>query len=280
MLSIKHILNKYTQQLAKDSSSARLDCELLLCHVLQCERAYLYAHDDIDLNAEQLQTFQQLFERRTEQEPIAYILGQQEFWSLPLDVTPDVLIPRPETECLVEWILQTLPADKPCKIADLGAGSGAIAIALAHERPHWQLVATDKQLATLAVAKRNAEKFNLTNIVFLQSDWCAQLPKTDYEVIVSNPPYVEENDLHLKNLQHEPTSALVAEQNGFKDLQTIMEQAQNYLCANGCLVLEHGYQQQNQLIDILKQQQYQNIAGHLDLANNPRFITCRKSSAR
>lgn len=251
----------------------RLEAELLLAWVLNKPRSYLYAHPEQTLTPDQQAYLQTLVKRRQQGEPIAYICQQKEFWSLPLWITPATLIPRPETEHLVEWVLATLPADLPLTIADLGTGSGAIALALAKERKTWQIVATDQSAAALQVAKINADNLGITHVAFYLGNWCQALPQQKYAAIVSNPPYIAAEDMHLNqgDLRFEPKSALVAEEEGLKDLKTIIHQAIDYLHPSGWLALEHGYAQGNAVRDLLYQMNFLQIKTYPDFAGQDRF---------
>jgi release factor glutamine methyltransferase len=205
---------------------------------------------------------------------MAYILEQKEFWSLELTVSKDTLIPRPETEHLIEWVLDNLPHDD-MTIADLGTGSGAIAIALAHERPTWTIHATDSSLAALAIAIKNSQQHKLSNIEFYNGHWCEALPHQQYAAIISNPPYIAEDDHHLGKLTFEPYTALVAKDNGFADFKIIINQAKNYLRSQGILVLERGYDQASMLTQLLNQAGFQEVNSYCDLAKKIRFIIGR-----
>jgi release factor glutamine methyltransferase len=252
------------------SENPHLDAELLLSHTLKKPRSYLFAWPEYQLTAEQHQQFQQLLARRLKGEPIAYILGEKEFWSLALEVTPDTLIPRPDTELLVELVLQTLPTTTTQTIADLGTGSGAIALAVAKERSHWQVIATDKYPATLAVAKRNADQLALSNIRFYIGHWCDALPAIRANAIVSNPPYIAADDRHLADLSFEPKHALIADENGLRDLNDIVDHAQKYLVTGGWLFLEHGFEQALFVQARMLQAGYKNISICRDLNGHPR----------
>jgi len=222
-LKIHHCL-----QQAQKLLNSRLETELLLAHVLQVSRTHLLAWPDQILTPEQQQQFQQLLQRRLQGESIAHIVGEKEFWSLTLTVSPDTLIPRPETELLVETALEKLPANILQNIADLGTGSGAIALALAKERPHWQITATDIDSAALKIAQYNAKKLALKNITFHQGNWFKALPANrQFHAIISNPPYIAENDPHLDpaSLAFEPKHALISDNNGLHDLYLIIAQA-------------------------------------------------------
>ncbi|CAN5413282.1 peptide chain release factor N(5)-glutamine methyltransferase [soil metagenome] len=267
--TISSLLQQASQQLPQ-SETAALDIELLLQHILAKSRSYLYTHPQQNLTEQQWNEFQSILLRRQQGEPIAYILGTQEFWSLELVVTSDTLIPRPETELLVELCLQKL-VNAPLNIADLGTGSGTIALALAKERPQWQILATDKSSAALQVAAANAKRLELDNINFIVSDWCLSLPHNKkFAAIVSNPPYIASDDPHLKDLYYEPQEALVSGKDGMVALNSIVQQAVNYLLPGGLLLLEHGY---NQATAVQKQMQntgYKHIESLADLAGNMR----------
>lgn len=253
------------------SDTARLDAELLLSHVLGCSRSKLLIDSEKAISEPQKTKFLELIDRRSKGEPIAYLIGQREFWSLSLDITPDVLIPRPETELLVELALEK----EVTKIADLGTGSGAIALAIAHERPHWQIIATDISEKALTVAKNNAKQLEISNIEFRLGDWTQALHHEKFDLIVSNPPYIPENDSHLKqgDLLFEPQKALVSGRDGLQDLKKIIEQARNYLSSEGWLMVEHGYDQSEVVRDIFKQYGYKNVHQHMDLSGIIRVTT-------
>jgi release factor glutamine methyltransferase len=245
----------------KEMESAQIDAEILLCHILKKTRSYLYAHGEIQLTPLQLMEYQHFISKKIAGMPTAYLIGKREFWSLDLRVTPDTLIPRPETEYLVEAVLKHL-ADKPnASLLDLGTGSGAIALALASEQPGWQILATDKSEAALAVAKENASALKLNNVSFLQSDWFSNLPNKQFDAILSNPPYIAKHDSHLQQngLPFEPQEALVASQDGLADLFHLIEHAPDYLKPGGALFLEHGYDQASRLKQQFIQCGYQQI---------------------
>ena len=187
----------------------------------------------------------------------------------------DVLVPRPETEHLVEWVLENFSTETPRKIVDLGTGSGAIALALALERPLWQIEAVDQSLAALNVAQKNAAHHQLTAVKFYPSDWCIGLASKDYSLILSNPPYIAANDPHLLKLSHEPQRALSSGTDGLDAIRFIISQAPEYLATGGYLALEHGYDQKDAIIHLLQDRGYDDIQSHLDLAEHPRFITAR-----
>jgi release factor glutamine methyltransferase len=256
------------------SPSAYLDTELLFAHVLGLTRAQLHSqHPDRLLTSLQQQQIKQLIARRQSGEPIAYLLGRQEFWSLSFEVTPQVLIPRPETELLVQQVLDTFNRE-PRKIVDLGTGSAAISIALALARPSWQFIATDSSASALQVAARNLRRYHIKTIELRQGDWCqALLVNEKFDVILSNPPYLALDDAHLQTesaLAYEPKNALISEKNGLNDLEMIIQQAGNYLHESGILFLEHGYQQASFVKNFFLKYGYQEVKNYKDLAGHQR----------
>lgn len=276
--SVRVLLTWAIQLLQQSSDTPHLDAELLLAHVLGLTRAQLIVRLDESIKVSSAQNFQQLIMRRKAGEPIAYILGQREFWSLNLEVTPATLIPRPETELLVERALQKFPADEAIRVADLGTGSGAIALAIAHERPCWSLVATDRSAAALAVAKHNAERLAIHNITFREGNWCDALSFGEsFHIIISNPPYIAKGDPHLQQneLCFEPREALVASKNGLHDLHLIVEQAIHHLLPGGWLMLEHGYEQKKILTDFLLSYGYVEIENYADFSGIFRVCAAR-----
>lgn len=261
MIEIRRALTDAMQRLSPLTPDARADTETLLSHVLGKNRAYLYAHPEKTLSASHAAAFEQLVLARIKGMPVAYLLGYRDFWSLSLKVTPDTLIPRHETERLVELALELLPEQTPKRILDLGTGSGAIALALAIERPHWEIDAVDYSLDALAVAQDNAKTHHIHNVRFIHSNWFAALGNTRYHAILANPPYIHPNDPHLKqgDLRFEPQSALVSGQDGLADLQYIILHSKEYLLPEGLLLLEHGFEQKNQINAILNGLNYKNI---------------------
>ena len=270
--SIQQGLQQATAQLQGLDTTANLDAELLLAHVLQKPRSYLYAYPEQYLSNEQVDTFQQLLQQRINGMSISYLLGYQEFWSLTLQVNQHTLIPRPETEQLVELALRYLDQQQPLHIADLGTGSGAIACALASECPNWHITATDNHPATLAVAQSNAKRLQLSNITFCLGDWCAALaPKQTFAAILSNPPYLGNDDQHLTQLRYEPREALVANHHGLAALQSIIKQASTHLLKQGWLMLEHGCTQATDIHEQFTQQNYKQVTHFEDLAGLSRI---------
>ncbi|BBT70670.1 release factor glutamine methyltransferase [Klebsiella sp. WP8-S18-ESBL-06] len=224
--------------------SPRRDAEILLGHVTGKSRTQILAFDETTLSAAQAETLTQLLARRQNGEPIAHLVGSREFWSLPLFVSPATLIPRPDTECLVEQALARLP-QRPCRILDLGTGTGAVALALASERPDCQLTAVDYIADAAALAQRNADHLGITNVTIMQSDWFSALSPQRFAMIVSNPPYIDEQDEHLSqgDVRFEPKTALVAGDSGLADLAHIVNQGRDWLEPGGYMLLEHGWRQ-------------------------------------
>ncbi|CAG1772556.1 partial cobalt-precorrin-6B (C15)-methyltransferase, partial [uncultured bacterium] len=242
-MMIKAVLQQARQQLAGNlpPEEAAMEAQLLLRHALgNVTRAWLIAHDEQALTPTQAATFDNLIARRAQGEPVAYLLGQREFFGHALKVTPDVLIPRPDTETLVEAALEKIPAQRPCQILDLGTGSGAIAIAIALARPQAQVTAVDRSAAAIAIARENASLLGATNLALLQSDWMAGLGEARFDLIVSNPPYISEQDAHLSqgDLRFEPRRALASGQDGLNDIRAIHPQAPAQRAAGGWLMFE------------------------------------------
>lgn len=244
--SIETLLSHATHQLRQSGSqSPQLDAAVLLCYVLEKPRSYLLTWPERTLTPLQFDSFTQLLARRCSGEPVAYITGTREFWSLPLNVAPSTLIPRPDTERLVELALEKASEIKG-NILDLGTGTGAIALALASELPQTHVTGVDLQADAVLLAKTNAVQLAINNCQFIQSSWFdALVHGTKFAVIVSNPPYIDENDPHLTqgDVRYEPITALVADENGLADIRHIANYAREYLLDGGWLLLEHGYEQ-------------------------------------
>ncbi|MBP0998708.1 peptide chain release factor N(5)-glutamine methyltransferase [Serratia fonticola] len=259
------------------SDSAKRDAEILLGFVTGRARTYLLAFGETPLTAEQAEKLTVLLARRERGEPVAYLVGEREFWSLPLSVSPATLIPRPDTECLVELALERLPAT-PCAILDLGTGTGAIALALASERPDCQLTGIDLQPEAVALAQHNAQKLAINNARFLQGSWFTPLAGQKFALIASNPPYIDEADPHLAqgDVRFEPGSALVAADQGLADLAAIVQQAADYLEPQGWLLLEHGWQQGENIRTLLNAEGFIAVATHRDYGGNDRVTLGQK----
>jgi release factor glutamine methyltransferase len=270
---IKDLLNHASKDLNAITATPRLDAELLLAHVLQKNRSYLHSHGDQELSSEIIAAFLELKQQRLTGKPIAYILKYKEFWSLNLEINEHVLIPRPETELLVELALNMLPANEYLKVADLGTGSGAIALAIAKERPNWLITAVDISNEALLIAQKNAHSLKLTNVQFILSNWCLNLSEYKFDAIISNPPYIAENDPHLQgSIKFEPHLALVAKNNGIDAIDIIIKQAKSRLNSNGLLILEHGCEQGKAIETLLATNGYQHITQHQDLAGLDRAL--------
>ena len=249
-LSIAELVAAGREQLANCSDSAKLDAQVLLSFVLDKPTSYLLAWPEKLVSAEIVERFIELVERRLQGEPIAYIVGEREFWSLPLKVSPATLIPRPDTEVLVELVLDHYSvkssAHSNLRCLDLGTGTGAIALALASEQPNWRVEAIDFNPDAVLLAQSNAKNLAIANVEIYQSDWFSAVNSAKvFDVIVSNPPYIDQDDPHLSqgDVVFEPNSALVAADNGLADIRHIATQAKSYLIAGGRLYIEHGYQQ-------------------------------------
>lgn len=255
-----------------DSPSGKLDAEWLLAAALEKPKSYLRTWADSEVPPEAQGRFQGYLKRRRAGEPVAYILGRQGFWSLDLEVEPNTLIPRPDTELLVETALQLLPAT-PVQVLDLGTGTGAVALALASERRDWKLVGVDRIDAAVALAARNAQRLGIDNARFLQSDWFSALPSSRYSLILSNPPYIRADDPHLEqgDLRFEPSSALVAGSDGLDDIRLIVAQAPGYLDASGWLLLEHGYDQAVAVRKLLEDSGFVGVHSRTDLGGHERI---------
>jgi release factor glutamine methyltransferase len=256
--------------LSPHSDSPQLDAELLLACVLKRPRSWLNAHAEQSIEPQLMRQYQSLLLRRARGEPVAYLTGEREFWSLPLTVTADVLVPRPETELAVERCLALLGDDVAVEVADLGTGSGAIAIALASERMHWKVIATDCSAAALQVARANAARHGLHSIQFLQGNWFEPLSGHRFDLIVSNPPYVAAGDPALHALRFEPAIALSPGGSGLEDLQAIVQGAPAHLRRGAWLVLEHGTGQAHALAQILIAAGYACVRCYSDLAGHER----------
>ncbi len=257
---------------AKELNIDLLDAQLFLMHILNCSRAHLLSHPEQILSSDEAHQFDAMLKRRAQGEPVAYILGKKSFWDLDLMVNSHVLVPRPETEMLVEWVLNNFNSYDDRLIADLGTGSGAIALSLAKAKPHWRLVATDFSSEALEVAKQNAAFYQLKNIEFYEGSWCQALLPVQFDVIISNPPYIDEQDVYLQgDIRFEPRNALVANDEGFADLVQIAKEARDYLKPSGYLVLEHGWAQAKRLQDELVAIGYDAIQTVKDLAGHDRM---------
>lgn len=270
MATVRDILRQGAQCLR--GADARREAVLLLRNVLGISDAWLVAHADEVVDAAHAAAFDALMERRARGEPIAYIIGTRGFHDLELEVSPDVLIPRPETELLVGLALHRIPAGIECNVADLGTGSGAIALAIAKARPHARVVATDASKAALAVARRNTMRNGVANVAFAQGNWCAALGGARFDVIVSNPPYIAEGDPHLRegDLRFEPPRALASGQDGLDAIRTIIRDVPAHLAPGGWLLFEHGFDQGVTVRDLLATHGYTEAFIERDLEGRDR----------
>ncbi len=255
-----------------DSPSARLDAELLLAAALGKPRSFLHTWPERVVSGEAAELYASYLARRRNGEPVAYILGRQGFWSLDLEVAPHTLIPRPDTELLVETALALVPA-APARVLDLGTGSGAIVLALACERPLWRLIGVDRIDAAVALAERNRVRLQLDNVEFRESHWFSTLGAERFDLIVSNPPYIAARDPHLEegDVRFEPSSALVSGADGLDDIRLIVSEAPAHLNAGGWLLLEHGYDQAAAVRELLARQGFEAVESRRDLGGHERI---------
>jgi release factor glutamine methyltransferase len=278
MPTIKTLLANASNTLSSHSDSSLLDAEVLLGFVLGKPRTYLRAWCHNTLTDQQITAFNALIQQREQGTPIAYLTGTREFWSRDFNITSDVLIPRPDTELLIELSLELIPKNEAVKLIDLGTGSGIIAVTLAAERPNAQVIAVDASLAALNVAKHNAQQHQLTNIEFYQSDWFTNVSDEQFDLVISNPPYIDPDDEHLQqgDVRFEPKSALIADNKGLSDIEIIADKARRYLKPAGHLFIEHGYNQAEQVQAIFNVLAYDKVQSYRDLSGQPRVTYGRK----
>ncbi|VAW51490.1 Peptide chain release factor N(5)-glutamine methyltransferase [hydrothermal vent metagenome] len=269
-MNIQQALEQADYELCNASPSATLDAQVLLTHVLHCNTAHLLAWPEKELNKKQTSNFLSLVKQRQSGKPVAYLTGFREFWSLNFLVNDSTLIPRPETETLIEFVLNKFTDKKSFKLIDMGTGTGAIAISIGKEKPDWIITASDVSTDALELAKKNAKHHHTNNIAFTQSNWFENINTTDFDIIISNPPYIAENDPHLKqgDVRFEPQSALTSGKTGMDDIHHLCQHAKDYLASGGWLIVEHGYNQ-NQLVancfaenDFTQIKQSQDLSGH------------------
>ena len=291
-MNIQQALQYAAQSFAETNPSANLDAQVLLSHILTCNSAHLIAWPEKELNEQQLEKFKHAIKQRQQGIPIAHLTGQREFWSLNFKVNDSTLIPRPETETLVEFILDTFGEKENLAILDMGTGTGAIAISLAKEKPNWKITASDISSAALTLAKENSEVLNTKNITFIQSDWFKNIKHrgiderqdespfdgnsfdtTPFDIIVSNPPYIASDDPHLAegDVRFEPETALISGITGMDDIEHLCSQAKNYLSPSGWLIVEHGYNQKTLAAECFARNGYKNISQKSDLAGHCRM---------
>ena len=279
-MNIHAVLHEATIALkaSNNCDEEKLEAQLLLERVLTVNHAWLITHADDKINSETHQQFEALIQRRISGEPIAHILGEREFYGLAFKVTPDTLIPRPDTETLVEAALAKISPSETTRILDLGTGSGAIALAIAKHRPNANVIAVDASQAALSVAQENAKALNIHNVQFLLSDWFSTLTNQHFDVIVSNPPYIEQDDGHLKqgDLRFEPISALASGEDGLDDIRQIILDAFAHLKPKGWLMFEHGYNQAKSVSVLLASAHFSSIETLKDLGSNDRVTFGQK----
>jgi release factor glutamine methyltransferase len=244
------------------------EARILLAHAMNRDRAWLAAHGEVPLTRDQALTFDALARRRRAGEPVAYLTGRREFFGLDLEITQDVLIPRPETELLVELALTWLGKDTPARVLDLGSGSGAVALAIASQRPRSEVLGADVSAAAVALARRNAERLGTANARFIESDWFAAIPPERFALVVANPPYVAEEDSHLGrgDVRYEPAAALVSGSDGLDAIRAIVAGASGFLAPGGALGLEHGHDQAAAAQGLLRDSGFRGVASARDLA--------------
>jgi release factor glutamine methyltransferase len=269
------------RELQSVSDSARLDLELLLCKALAKPRSFLYTWPEKSLSEAELASFSALLERRKQGEPIAYLLGEREFWSLNLRINESTLIPRPETELLVETALARTP-ESTIRVLDLGTGTGAIALALASERPNWKVMAVDSSPAAVNLAIENARQLGSKNVQITRSDWFQNLGGEVFDLIVTNPPYIDETDPHLNqgDVRFEPRSALVAARHGLADIEHIVDVARRHLNSGGWLMIEHGFEQGESVRCIFTEAGYSQVETRKDFGGRDRLTLGQKAGER
>ena len=272
-MNIQQALQYAVQNISNTSPSANLDAQILLSYILNCNRAHLIAWPEKELSLQQIDSFQELIKQRQQGSPVAHLTGQREFWSLNFKVNNSTLIPRPETETLIEFILDKFGEKKELTVLDMGTGTGAIAITLSSEKPDWKITASDISTAAITLAKENSIILNTKNITFLQSDWFTKIPQQTFDLIVSNPPYISIDDPHLAegDIRFEPKSALTSGKTGMDDIEHLCSQAKNYLAKDGWLIVEHGYNQKSVVADCFTRNEYKNVSQRNDLAGHCRM---------
>jgi len=273
-ITIQAAIRKAEQLLGPIHESARIDAEVLLAHGINQSRTYLHTWPEHQLTPEQSEYYSVLIQRRAAGEPVAYLTGIREFWSLPLTVTNATLVPRPETELLVEHALRHIATDSVYRIADLGTGCGAIALAIACERPTTHIVATDIDISALEIAQTNAKNLGIGNIEFRQGNWLEPLKDEYFNIIVSNPPYIREGDpcIQRKYLCFEPKDALISGKEGLEAIKIIISQSKSRLLNHGWLLVEHGHDQQDSVLELFTREGFLHIAGITDISGHGRIV--------
>tara|TARA_B100000925_G_scaffold286376_1_gene263974 strand:- start:149 stop:985 length:837 start_codon:yes stop_codon:yes gene_type:complete len=274
-MRLDNVIKNAVPRLLGFSNSALLDVEILLSDTIDASRSYLIAHPEFELDERAIRLFEEKLQRRINGEPISYITGTREFWSRNFLVNSATLVPRPETELLVELALQKIPFNSEWKILDLGTGTGVIGISIASERLKCQVIATDICPDALIIAKKNRERANLSNIKFLVGSWSKPVENMSFNLIVSNPPYLPEDDKALEKLQHEPKKALISGSDGLDDIRILAKECSNLLTQNGWLLVEHGAYQEESVKNILINESWREISCHNDLAGYPRVTVAQ-----
>jgi release factor glutamine methyltransferase len=277
-MNIQQALLQARQNLADSSPTARLDAQVLLSHILQCNTAHLLAWPEKKLNQEQLTNYQHLIQQRQQGVPVAHLTGSREFWSLNFSVNDSTLIPRPETETLVEFILDKFNDREKIKLLDMGTGTGAIAISIATEKPGWEIFASELSADALKLARHNSNNHQSSNITFIHSDWFNNIKHKDFDIIVSNPPYIANDDPHLLagDVRFEPQSALSAGAAGMDDIEYLCRHAKKHLKKNAWLIVEHGYNQKQLVSDCFAENGFTRIEQKQDLSGHTRMTAGKK----
>ena len=275
--TIEQAIKDATERLRAVTDAPRLEAELLLARAIDMPRSFLFAHPEDELDADSLQRLGDTVARREAGEPMAYITGIKEFWSMELAVSPATLVPRPETELLVDVALRDIPRNAEWQILDLGTGSGAVAIAIGRERPSCYITATDISTDALAAARENANRNSVGNIEFLEGNWIGPVAERRFEVIVSNPPYVRDDDEALAKLQAEPMLALKAGAQGLDAIEILARGCPAIITSGGLLVIEHGAEQEEAVAALLKAHGWANIRCYRDYSGLPRVTSANNS---
>lgn len=272
-MNIQQALQQASLNLSETSATATLDAQVLLTYVLQCNTAHLAAWPEKKLSNEQAAQFLNLIQLRSKGSPVAHLTQQREFWSLNFSVNSSTLIPRPETETLVEYILSSFDTKRQLTVLDMGTGTGAIAISIASEKPTWEIIACELSDDALALAKFNSDSHLTDNVTFIQSNWFTNISRYDFDVIVSNPPYIAEDDPHLLqgDVRFEPRSALTSGKTGMDAIEQICAQARNHLKNDGVLIIEHGYNQQHLVAECFIKHGFSAVEQKRDLAGHVRM---------
>lgn len=277
-MNIQQALQQADSSLSEVSPTATLDAQVLLSHVLQCNTAHIAAWPEKDLSKEQQTKYLYLIQQRSQGIPVAYLTQQREFWSLIFAVNDSTLIPRPDTETLVEYILSNFNDKDDLTLLDLGTGTGAIAISIASERPSWQIVASDFSEDALVLAKQNSETHQTSRITFIQSDWFTEISRSNFDIIVCNPPYIAADDPHLQqgDVRFEPESALISGEAGMDDIEHLCLHAKDHLKDGGSFIVEHGYNQQHLVAECFAKNNFIDIEQKQDLAGHVRMTAGKK----